>query len=87
MGFEWDQAKAESNLAKHGVDFADASMAFEDPRLFIEADHRHEEPRFKAVGMVAGTILFIAFTRRDNACRPISARRANRRERQEYGQA
>ena len=29
--FEWDDAKAESNLAKHGVDFMDAMSVLLDP--------------------------------------------------------
>lgn len=30
-GFEWDDAKAESNLAKHGVSFPEAATGFADP--------------------------------------------------------
>jgi uncharacterized DUF497 family protein len=30
MGFEWDKNKAEKNLAKHGIDFADTATVFED---------------------------------------------------------
>ncbi len=29
--FEWDSAKAESNLAKHGVSFPEAATVFADP--------------------------------------------------------
>jgi uncharacterized DUF497 family protein len=28
--FEWDALKASANLSKHGVDFADATIALED---------------------------------------------------------
>lgn len=31
MQFEWDPAKAEANLTKHGVSFEEAASAFEDP--------------------------------------------------------
>jgi uncharacterized DUF497 family protein len=31
MQYEWDEAKAASNLQKHGVDFADAVGVFDDP--------------------------------------------------------
>jgi uncharacterized DUF497 family protein len=37
--FEWDGAKAESNLAKHGVPFAYAARVFLDPRM-VEFDAR-----------------------------------------------
>lgn len=30
MSYEWDPAKAESNLHKHGVHFADAVAVLED---------------------------------------------------------
>ncbi|MBA2540587.1 MAG: BrnT family toxin [Deltaproteobacteria bacterium] len=29
--FEWDDVKAESNLAKHGVAFEEAALAMKDP--------------------------------------------------------
>jgi uncharacterized DUF497 family protein len=29
--FEWDDAKAESNLGKHGVSFAEGATVFADP--------------------------------------------------------
>jgi uncharacterized protein len=29
--FEWDSTKAESNLSKHGVSFAEAATVFADP--------------------------------------------------------
>jgi uncharacterized DUF497 family protein len=32
MRVEWDSGKAESNLKKHGIDFADASMVFHDEK-------------------------------------------------------
>jgi uncharacterized DUF497 family protein len=31
MGFEWDEKKSRANLAKHGIDFHTASLAFDDP--------------------------------------------------------
>ena len=31
MEYEWDHAKAAANLRKHGVAFADAALALEDP--------------------------------------------------------
>lgn len=36
--FEWDSAKADSNLAKHGVAFAEAATVFADPMaVYISA--------------------------------------------------
>jgi uncharacterized DUF497 family protein len=31
MRFEWDPAKAASNLEKHDIDFLDAATVFDDP--------------------------------------------------------
>jgi uncharacterized DUF497 family protein len=41
MEFEWDEAKAEANLRKHGVPFPEAATAFADPlaAIFPDPDH------------------------------------------------
>jgi len=36
--FEWDPAKARSNLAKHGVDFGPAIRVFDDPFALVEQE-------------------------------------------------
>lgn len=46
MEFEWDRAKAASNLHKHGVDFADAVTVFDDELSITIADPDSEEERF-----------------------------------------
>jgi uncharacterized DUF497 family protein len=38
MQFAWDEAKRQVNLCKHGLDFADASAAFEGTTLTFEDD-------------------------------------------------
>jgi uncharacterized DUF497 family protein len=38
--YEWDNGKAADNLIKHGVDFADAIAALEDPNRLEEIDMR-----------------------------------------------
>jgi len=40
--YEWDNGKAAENLRKHGVDFADAIAAVEDPNRLEEIDTRFE---------------------------------------------
>ena len=85
-GFEWDRAKAESNLKKHGVDFADAALVFEDEaRLeWIDDGEEYGEDRFCTVGEVQGRIVFVAYTTRGDRIRLISARRATKQEREAY---
>jgi uncharacterized DUF497 family protein len=88
MEFEWDAAKAASNLVKHGVPFELAAQAFDDP-LAVEIDstrERDHEIRRKRVGMVGGRLLTVVFSLRPTArLRLISARRANKAEERAYG--
>jgi hypothetical protein len=37
-GFEWDEIKARTNLRKHGVAFADATVVFEDEHALTIKD-------------------------------------------------
>ena len=86
MDFEWDPAKADTNLVKHGVDFEDTIGVFDDPFATIELDPRNYagEIRYWATGCVEGVVLFVCYTVRGQRYRIISARRANRREREAY---
>jgi uncharacterized DUF497 family protein len=85
VDFEWDTAKAASNLAKHGVDFADAVDVFDDPQYLEWSDPGSRgEPRFQAIGMAKGRILFVSYTLRGQTRRLISVRKASRRERATY---
>jgi putative transcriptional regulator len=50
MEFEWDPAKAASNLTKHGIDFDEAIAVFDDPRVLSIADLRsYGETRYVAI--------------------------------------
>ena len=85
MEFEWDPAKAVSNLAKHGLDFSTATKVFDDPNILFSLDPQPRgETRYQAIGSVSGVFLFVSYTMRGEVCRIISARRASRRERQSY---
>lgn len=84
MEFEWDATKAESNLRKHGVSFAEASTAFADPlaAIFSDPDHSTDEVRELLVGSSeANRLLVVSFTERDDRLRIISARIASKKER------
>jgi uncharacterized protein len=84
MRFEWDPVKSLRNLEKHGISFASAQLAFDDPRLLSVQDRVVDgEERWQAIGMIGGTMLvLVAFTYReatgDEAIRIISARKATR---------
>ena len=88
--FEWDPAKARTNVAKHGIDFEDAKLVFLDRGGLIDIDDSDpEEERWRVIGRVGGKLLFVVFTEPDDdVIRIISAREANKREeRLYYGQA
>ena len=85
MNFEWDEAKAASNLKKHGVDFADAVGVFDDPLALSMPDDSPEEQRYAGVGAdVLGRILIVVYTNRGDNVRIISARPATASERRRY---
>jgi uncharacterized protein len=85
--FEWDDAKAAANAAKHNVPFQYAMRVFQDPE-FIDSDvsrPEDKELRRNAVGLVDGRLLVVVFTMRGDVCRIISARRPNSKEERRYG--
>jgi len=87
MTFEWDETKAESNLAKHGVTFGEASTVFGDPLslTIYDPSHSQEEDRFVTIGMSAhSNMLVVVHTDRGDRVRIISARRATKREVKAY---
>ena len=83
--YQWDPKKAESNLKRHGVDFADAVLVFEDEAALTIADDSPDEERYITVGMDAlSRVLVVVYTWRGNIIRVISARKATGRERKQY---
>ena len=85
MEFEWDTAKAKSNLHKHGVGFRDASSIFDEPILSWPDTRRdYGEDRVVALGVAAGQVLKVIFTRRGQRVRIISAWRASSDEAATY---
>lgn len=85
MTVEWDEQKAASNLLKHGVAFADAVGAFEDPNALTRDDTNDDEERYVTLGMdFVGRVLVVVYTYRGEAIRIISARNATRAERRQY---
>jgi len=88
MKFGWDSRKANQNLRKHGVDFADAVIALEDENALTIEDIGHNEQRFKTLGMGPKlNILFVVHAeRREDTIRIISARKADRSKIKQYYQ-
>ncbi len=85
MDFEWDARKAESNLKKHGIDFADAVFVLEDPNAITIDDENEQEQRFVSIGIDCfARVLVVVYTWRRNNVRIISARKATGKERRQY---
>ena len=86
MKFGWDFRKADYNLRKHGVDFADAVIALEDENALTIEDFGHNEQRFKTLGMGPKlNILFVVHVVSiEDTIRIISARKADRSEINQY---
>ena len=89
MEYEWDEAKAAANFAKHRISFTAAARALEDPRKVEKLDDRfdYDEERLQSLCMDRGKVLFVVtITPDENVCRIISARKASRHEQEQYFQ-
>jgi len=86
MRFEWDEKKNQQNIEKHSIDFAGAALIFLDADRIELVDDRknYGETRFQTIGIVNNVILYVVYTIRGKYCRIISARRANKNERETY---
>ncbi|MGH9401729.1 MAG: BrnT family toxin [Terriglobia bacterium] len=85
--YEWDAGKAASNLRRHKISFAEATSVYLDPAAltFSDPDHSDEEDREITIGTSAKQrILFVSYCTREERIRIISARKATRRERNQY---
>ena len=87
MKIEWDQRKAKSNLKKHGVSFEEAATALSDTMAVTgyDPDHSIYEERFITFGISqAGRLLTVSHTEEKDIIRIISARKADKGERELY---
>jgi uncharacterized protein len=91
MQFDWDPAKAKTNLLKHKVSFETASLVFVDPAALIEQDRFvNGELRWQTIGLAQNhLILLVAHTAYDadegvEIIRIISARKVDPKERKRY---
>jgi len=89
LNFEWDQIKSQKNEKRHGVSFREGMTAFADKLSYTIADPEHfmGEYRFLLLGLSSsGSLLVISHTERGDRIGIISARRATKREREQYEQ-
>lgn len=84
--FVWDEAKRKSNLKKHGLDFIDAHLVYDDPDKSTYVGKNEDERRWMDIALVAikGRMLALVYTEREDDVRVISFRSASREERKQY---
>lgn len=84
----YTDAKRQSNLAKHGIDFADGESVFDSPML-TEEDTRHTygEQRLRSLCWLNGRVAVLIWTDRESGPHFISCRYADKQETQIYFKA
>ena len=86
MRFEWDEAKNQANILKHGIDFNDVPDIFQHPVLSLH-DGREDygEERWISIGWIRSLVGVVIHTeRRGDVIRIISARKATLQEAKRY---
>jgi len=91
MKYEWDDAKNNANIIKHGISFQEASEIFNDPMMVSKLDLRYTygEERWFSVGvtkkgMITMVVNLVFDEHQEPIIRIISARKATPKEVQNY---
>jgi uncharacterized DUF497 family protein len=89
LHFTWDRVKAAANVAKQGVTFEEAETVFSDEAALLLDDPEHSatEDRFVLLGLSGHLRVLVVvhcYWEADTVIRLISARRADRLEREVY---
>ena len=85
--FDWDNGNITKNESKHNLKANEIEeLFFNEPILIVEdTKHSVDECRCNALGYInSGLKLFIAFAKRQNKIRVISARPMKKKEREIY---
>jgi hypothetical protein len=82
--FEFDSVKSASNLEKHGIDFTQVQVLWDDTMRVEVPARTADEPRWLVIGKVAERHWSVVVTYREQRIRIISARRARKEERALY---
>ena len=85
--YDWDDEKNAINILKHGVSFLEAESVLDSElsRVTFDLQHSELEVRFLTIGWSSlGRLLLVVTSEDGPRPRIISARRATKRERDEY---
>ena len=74
--FEFDESKSQTNFSKHGINFVDAQLLWNDPMLLEIPAKTEDEPRFLVIGFINGKHWSAVLTYRGENIRLISVRRS-----------
>lgn len=78
--FEFDETKNQVNLKKHGIDFVDAQLLWNDPRLLEIPAKTEDEPRYLVIGVINNKHWSAVITYREANVRLVSVRRSRTEE-------
>ena len=84
MEFEFDEHKSRTNKQKHGIDFKEAQVLWQDPDLLEVPARTEGEPRIMFIGRIQGKCWSAVTTPRNNRTRIISVRPSRREEKALY---
>ncbi len=80
LEFEYDPAKSQANLTKHGINFEDAKRLWDDPDALEFPRVTFAEPRWIVIGRLDGRCWTAVITVRGDVIRIISVRRSRQKE-------
>ena len=81
MRFTWHEPKRQTNLKKHGIDFADAERVFSGPTFSFEDDREdYGEQRWVTLGLLEEQAVVVVHTETQEEIRVISMREASNDE-------
>jgi uncharacterized DUF497 family protein len=88
--FVWDESKNKKNISDHKISFEEAKTVFYDPnaKVIYDPDHSKDEDRFIILGLSKSLNILVVchcYKENDNIIRIISARKAEPKERKQYG--
>lgn len=81
MNFKFDSKKDKENIARHGLSLALAEkLAWDEALVWVDKRFSYDEVRMTALAPEGSTLYYVAFVDRGDMRRPISLRRAERKE-------
>jgi uncharacterized protein len=87
LKFEFDPAKSAANKAKHGIDFVEAQLLWQDEDGVFGPARAGTEDRLLLTASFGERLWTACYTMRGTPIRLISIRRARKEERLDYEQA